>query len=113
MPGDLPARQPTHEELELAKAEDQHGFDFAMRNLELFAQDKREERELYAGNRRVWFIIVLALIGSVSIFFISALYMNKDALLLDMLKMIAGACGGGGIGYIYGFRRGRMPGQAG
>ena len=105
MPGDLPAAQPTQGELELAKVEDQHGFDFAMRNLELIAQDKKEEREFLAGNRRVWFIISLAVISGVFISLITAMFLDKDELLMDMLKILAGVLGGGGVGYVYGFRR--------
>jgi len=107
MPGELPAVQPTAQELELAKAKDQHEYDFAVRNLELFAQDRREERELFAGNRRAGLIIVLSLTASISVFFITALFLDKDVLLLDLLKIIAGAFGGGGIGYAWGSRRRR------
>ena len=109
MSGELPARQITPEEIALAR--DKHQHEFGMRNIELYAQDRREEREFFAGNRKATLTVALAVTTGISIFFIAALFLNKDTLLIDLLKILAGAFGGGGIGYMFGFRRGKQPNQ--
>jgi hypothetical protein len=97
---------PNQDILELERIKDQHQYDFAMKSLELTAQDNREARDLFAGNRKAGLIVTLALMLGVFSFFLSALFLNKEEIIVDLMKIIAGAFGGGGFGYAIGIRRG-------
>ena len=93
------------EQVALEMQKDQHTFEYSMRNIELTAQDNREQRAHLAGNRNASLIVIISIILAVFAFFMYALYLGKDAFLTDMLKVIFGAFGGGGIGYALGTRR--------
>lgn len=92
---------------ELEKQRDKHQFDIAVKNLEVILVNNREERAVFEGNRKsgFWLMILFSLL--IFTFFMTALFMNKDAFIADMLKIIVSCLGGGGVGYVFGYRRGR------
>lgn len=99
----LPAMPENEVQLEAQK--DLHSYQYAMKNVELMAQDNREVREHMAGNRVAGTIVVLVTILAVFIFFMYALHLGKETFLSDMIKVTLGAFGGGGIGYVIGSKR--------
>ena len=94
--------------LELEKQKDKHQFEIAKMNLEALAKDSTEMRTHFAGNRKSGTVIMLAIIGTVFIFCMCALFLGKDAFISDLFKIVLGSIGGGGFGYVLGFRRGKM-----
>ena len=93
------------DEVALRSQLDKNQFDYAMRNLELTAQDRREERMLSRHSQQ-WGIgflafTVLAFLG----FCWLALSFGKDGLVADVIKVAAAFLGGGGLGYAFGFRK--------
>lgn len=86
-----------NERLEIEKA-----HEYSMKAVDLQAQDRREERESdgkgLGRTLRLVGLVVLGLFG----FFGYALYANKDQLILEILRIVLYAGGGGGVGYAVG-----------
>lgn len=101
----MPA-QVLSEQIELEKIRDQHSYDFAIKNLEHTVKENQEIRTFLAGNRNAGLIVTGMVILAFFIFFMYALHLGRDTLISDVIKIICGAFGGGGIGYLFGFRRG-------
>lgn len=102
----VPACQdPAIAQIELERQKDQHTYEYSLKNLELTAQNNREIREVIKGNRNASVFIILISILAVFIFVMYALYLGKDQFLSDILKVIVGGLGGGGLGYAIGKHR--------
>lgn len=101
----LEEKDPALAQIELERQKDQHTYEYSLRNLELTAQNNREVREVIKGNRNASLIVILASIFAIFAFVMYALYLGKDQFLSDMLKVIVGGFGGGGIGYAIGKRK--------
>lgn len=101
----VPSTTGVNNPIELEAQKDAYNFQFAMRNLELTAQDNREQRAHFAGNRRAGMAVILAVVIAVFIFFMYALHLGKDVFLTEMMKVVVSAFGGGGIGYAIGIKK--------
>lgn len=93
-----------YSQIELEKQRDSHQYDYALQNLQANAQVHTQT--LVSNDRinkrgTVLFAIFLAL---AALFGFAALLLDKEAILSDMLKVIIGAFGGGGFGYVFGVR---------
>lgn len=94
--------------IELEKQRDQHQYDIAVKNLEALSQNNIDMREkFYKGQRNAQIILGIT-VGLIFAFFMTALWLDKDAFITDLIKIISGGIGGGGLGYMAGFKRGRI-----
>lgn len=93
------------QELELRKQESTQAHEFATGSLQAQIGDVKEVRQQQRRDSRYTFILVLVIVIVAGLFTMYSLYLNKEQLVLDILKVLAGAGGGGGIGYAYGFRK--------
>ena len=105
MPSDLPVVQDT--EIALQAQRDKNQFDFAIRDLELTAQDRREFRQGFKHSQHIGFAMLIATIMGFVGFCWMALAYGKEALVVDVLKIAVSALGGGGVGYAVGVRKGK------
>lgn len=101
----LPVQQPQQPDSELLKQQDEHQYDIARRNIDATLQNNREIREHFdkinlRAVQLVGFVVLCMLI-----FGLAALYLNKEDILSDLLKILCGLLGGSGIGYAVGSRR--------
>lgn len=99
---------PQNEEIELLKQQDDHQFQLANRQLEANLEDRRETRDhfrkIHEVNSKRGIMLCMTALFLFFGFGALALWLGKEALLSDLLKVFVGAFGGGGIGYIIGFR---------
>ena len=85
-----------------------HQFDYSMAMLAAQERDRQAEREhlqsFCRASNRNWVIagcFVLAVM-------MASFWMGKEQFLLECLKYLVFAGGGGGVGYVYGYRRRRL-----
>jgi hypothetical protein len=89
-----------NERLKIEKA-----HEYAMKAVDLQAQDRREERDSDGkGISKVLVLLGLAVVGVLA-FFGYALFSNKDQMILEILRILVYAGGGGGIGYAIGHKQ--------
>lgn len=99
------------QQLELSRLEAEQNHRYALTLLEAQERDRQDARRHDAINSRMGAWIVTLIIVAVTALVGVALWRDKDALVLDVIKVLAGALGGGGIGYAAG--RGRSEGSKG
>jgi hypothetical protein len=68
--------------------------------------DTTRQKTFLTSNFRKNLILGLAIICATG-FSCYALYLDQQDLLQSLMKLAIGAFGGGGFGYVYGFRKGR------
>lgn len=90
------------QQLELRKQTEQHEYEFAKASLEI------QERALVIQSREAIkktnyrYIFIVTILLFVLIFIISALYLNKDQIVLELIKAALYILGGGTGGYYLG-----------
>lgn len=87
----------------------QRAHEYALALLAAQERDLKDRRRAEAGNGRLGFIFLLVLVVALVSLAAYALSLGKDAFLLDVVKVIAGALAGGGVGY--GIGRGKREGD--
>lgn len=97
----------TPERLEILKQKDEHQYTYALEVLKAKERDRVEERkfiqQMHNKSNRTW----LWRLFMICAFLLIALYMGKEKFLTDALQYLAVLLGGGGIGYVYGYRKGQ------
>ena len=89
------------EELEFQKQQSKQGFDYANKVLEANVEDLKTVRTTESINGvRTAFLITLFVLLSFGFFFF-ALWMNKEAVVFEILEKVAYIVGGGGAVIIY------------
>jgi hypothetical protein len=83
------------EQLEIKKIEIAWAQKQASETLNLYAQDRRENRT--ENTKRMW--IGVAVIALLLVFCGVALYAGKEAVVLEGMRIVGSFLGGGGIGY--------------
>lgn len=100
---------PSDEQISLWKQQDEHQFEYSLEVLKAQERDRNNTRNfsdaIHKRTTRAWIYrsIVLA------VFILIALYLGKDQFLLESMKYLALLFGGGGIGYLYGYKKGSQP----
>lgn len=91
-------------ETERKKVDNAH--EYSLRALAVQKDDRFDSRAQDAKTTRFGFWITLILV--VGIFGLTgyAMYTNKDQLILEVVKAVLFAGGGGGVGFVIGFRKG-------
>ena len=95
----------TEENLDLLRQRETYQYQIAIKNIEETARNNREIREHFntINLRAVLLVGFFAL--CVLIFGMYALYLGKENIISDILKIALGAFGGGGLGYAVGSRK--------
>lgn len=96
-----------HRELEQRERESIRGYEYAKAALHIQVEDRKDERKKELVNSRYGFWIVTLTILSVITLIMYALHLGKEAFVLDIVKVLVGAAGGGGVGYLAGYRKGQ------
>lgn len=100
-------------EVDLLKQQDEHQFIIAKLNIESNLKNQKEVREHFGAlerqQRRNGTIIILVFLVLFFAFGFYALSLDKENFLADVLKVVIGAFGGGGLGYAVGLSRRRPP----
>lgn len=104
MSDNLPVPQQEND-LELLKQQDVHQYDIAKMSIEANLKNQHEVRDLMWATTKANVLVILAIVATAFIFFMYALHLGKDAFLSDILKVLVGAFGGGGIGYAIGIQK--------
>jgi hypothetical protein len=104
-----PLGQSAHErEVELRAQIDTNQYNYALRNLEMTAQDQREWRDHHLKIQKLgligWIVTLIAFLCFCGLAF---LY-NQAGIIAEVLRTILAMLGGGGIGYTIGARRGQQ-----
>ncbi len=98
---------------EVSLREIEHNQRLADKSIEAQAADRKDERAVEKAmhlHRLVFVgIVVLVIVG----FILAALLMNKDALVLDIVKVLLGFAGGWGASIAWASRRRILPGDQG
>jgi hypothetical protein len=85
--------------------------EYSLKALTAEASDRKDEREHEGKATRYGYrILLVSIVGALALMGY-ALYANKDQLLLEAIKVLALAAGGGGFGYVLGFRKGRQAAE--
>lgn len=92
-------------DVELLKQRDTYQYQIALKNIEATAQNSREIREHFStlNLRATWLFgfIILCLL----VFSLYALHLGREEIISDIIKVLVGALGGGGIGYAIGSKK--------
>ncbi|WP_300907151.1 hypothetical protein [uncultured Desulfovibrio sp.] len=93
---------------ELLTLREKNQFDYSMAVLAAQERDRQAYREhvqkIYKASLRIWIFVGAFLLIAVIAAFIS----GKEQFILECLKYIVAAGGGGGVGYVFGYRRRNM-----
>ncbi|KRG65192.1 hypothetical protein ABB26_05145 [Stenotrophomonas humi] len=87
------------ERLEIDKQKDANAFQFGMASLAAQKEDRVHERECARGQRKdaqkliIWLLVIIALLIGY------ALYLDKEALALELVKAVVFLVAGGAAGY--------------
>lgn len=101
----LPVQQPPQPDAELLKQQDEHQYDIARRNIDATLQNNREIRGHFDKINLRSVLLVGFIVLCMLIFGLAALYLDKEDILADLLKILCGLLGGSGIGYALGSRK--------
>jgi len=93
------------EELELRRQESKQAHDYANRTLDAQVEFLKGSGQQEKRDSRYMFIILFMLVITIGGFTAYALYLNKEQFVLDVIKVLAGVAGGGGVGYAIGRSR--------
>lgn len=90
---------------EISLAEIDHNRKIADKSIEAQAEDRKDERQVLKDmqKHRLWFG-GFSLVACIA-FILMALHMNKDALVLDLVKVLAGFAAGAGAASYFGKRK--------
>lgn len=89
-------------ELEAQNKEMEHNSRYAQNALAAHAQDRKDERDHQTRRRKGLYIIIGVLVFALLVFLFAAAYIGKEALAMEVVKLVgAFLCGGGG-GYAIG-----------
>lgn len=100
----LPA-QPDDKDIVLQQ--DMHQYEIAKLSIDANIRNQNEVRALMWANTKAGVLVVLSIIATIFVFFMYALSLGKDAFLSDIIKVMFGAFGGGGLGYAIGIKKNR------
>lgn len=89
-------------ELDLQQQQDRHNFEFAKESLNAQAQDRRDDRLFQRRQRRNAYIFAGVLAVLIASLIVSAMWLNKDQVALEIIKSIVLLLSGGGAGYAIG-----------
>jgi len=92
-------------EVELKKQQDENNYRYSLEALKVQAEDSKDSRIHFNKNSKMSFWIILFLIAGIIAVIISAMYMNKDELLFEIVKAISLIFGGGATGYMIGYKK--------
>jgi hypothetical protein len=93
------------EEIDLTKQESERAHEYAKLALAGQQTDWKTYREQQKVSTRYSFISVTLILLCLTGFIVYAMYLNKEQFVLDIIKVLAGALGGGGIGYAIGHKK--------
>jgi len=89
------------------KQQDNHQYNYSLEVLKAQERDRAAERVhiqvLHEKARSAWIWRSLVVAG----FLLAALWLDKEEFLTEALRYLAVLFGGGGIGYLYGYRKGQ------
>lgn len=80
----------------------ERAHEYSLKALESQAKDRQDERQHNSRNSKLGFWVILLALAGVIYFFGYALYADKDQLILEVVKAVLYAGGGGGLGYAIG-----------
>ncbi len=85
--------------------------EYSLKALTAEVSDRKDEREHEGKATRYGYrILLVSIVGAIALMGY-ALFANKDQLLLEAIKVLALAGGGGGVGFVLGFRKGQASVQ--
>lgn len=101
-------------DIKLLLQQDAHQYEYANHQLEANLQNQREIRKhlqvINNKNNTTFLIVSLSLLVLFFGFGFFALWLDKEEFLSDIMKVIVGAIGGGGLGFYFGARN-KLPPQ--
>jgi hypothetical protein len=83
-----------------------HQFDYSMAVLAAQERDRHAERTYSHQSRKVAALVCCLCVIGVIVLTVIAFVMNKEEFLLECVKYLAVGGGGGGLGYVFGYRKG-------
>jgi hypothetical protein len=95
------------DELELKKYLDDHQYAYAIAALQAQERDREAERVHNRHGQQLFLKLVCGIGFVVMVITIAAFSLNKENFLLECLKYMFIGGGGGGLGYVIGWKRGR------
>lgn len=92
-------------ELELKKQQDKNNYDFSKESLKVQAEDLKDQRahQSKREKRSNWVLVLLFLLFFTIV--VLAIFLNKDQLLFEIIKVIVLLFGGGATGYTIGLNK--------
>jgi hypothetical protein len=97
------------DEIALRVQQDINQYRYGIALLEAQERDREADRELNRYSQKTSLKLLYGLGMIAAIITIAAFYFGKEDFLKECLYALVLASGGGGIGYTFGFRRGRRP----
>lgn len=93
--------------IERLKQLDTYQYEYAKQALYAQAQDQREVREHMQANTKAGLKFCTMLFGVIVVVILSAFALDKEQFVLEALKYVFVGAGGGGLGYVAGFKKGQ------
>lgn len=101
----LPAENQQEEDANVQILRENHQFEYSMAVLKAQERDRESQRAhvdiFYKSSQKMWIWIS----GFVLIAILVAFWFGKEDFLLECVKLVTAACGGGGVGYVIGYRK--------
>ena len=83
-----------------------HQYDYSLAVLAAQERDREAEREHNRRSQKTALLFFVGLAIFLLILTVAAFFLNKETFLLECVKYLAIGGGGGGIGYVFGFKKG-------
>lgn len=93
-------------QLELEKQKDDHAFEWAKKSIDAQVVDREKQRAFHLRGRRNVFIFATIIVVLFVGLLISALMMNKDQVVMEIIKAVIFITTGGAGGYAVGRNKG-------
>jgi hypothetical protein len=97
------------EELNVRREESRQGYEFAQQSLRAQAEDLKEVRKGERRDSSYLLITILAALITLAVVLLVSLYWNKEQFVLELVRVILAALGGGGVGYAAGRKKKDKP----
>lgn len=102
----LTSERLSSDQIDLLRQQDDHQYQYSLEVLKAQERDREASRANLRALHERSSKMKLWTTGIAAVFLLAALWLGKDQFLLESLKYLVLIFGGGGVGYMYGYKKG-------